>query len=349
MKLYLSILLLLSTFEGYLSAMTPKKVLMIGAAGQRGQQFFSKFLNSDDFKVSGFVLRKTLPSNILEYAKDGEIHFDIDSALNSQEYDLAVITTIHKGKDELLEKLVSKGIQVLKEKPLMVEEGSKDRITHLLNSRGSKAVLVSAHRPYLKSFALARAHLDLLGGIEGFDYTFNFALPSPTSGWRAKKDLAKGGVLLDMGYHAIDALLSFFPTIRLDDAVFDFRYPETLEEGLEDEAHLSFSDQNGYFGALHLNRHAAEKAEILKIFGRQYNMEVQAKEARIIDFDGNVIRRFNSDSVDKIDPFINALTHPEHWNWEESTNRAIKTNQIIFDAYQDGVWLNNKAKDSQAG
>ena len=56
--------------------MAPKKVLLIGAAGQRGQQFFSKFRADKGFTISGFVLRKTISQNILDFAKEGQIYFD---------------------------------------------------------------------------------------------------------------------------------------------------------------------------------------------------------------------------------------------------------------------------------
>ena len=159
-----------------------------------------------------------------------------------------------------------------------------------------------------------------------------------TSEWRGKKDLAKGGVLLDMGYHAIDAILNIFPDIQLDDTVFDYHYPQTQGEGLEDEAHLKFSSHDGLSGSLHLNRHAENKEEIFKIFGTEFNMEVESHEARITDFNGQIVERFPTEKIDKIDPFIEALSGECDWDWKESTERAIRTNQIIFQGYQEGSW-----------
>ncbi|WP_410169425.1 Gfo/Idh/MocA family protein [Acinetobacter haemolyticus] len=43
-----------------------------------------------------------------------------------------------------------------------------------------------------------------------YDY---FLSHNKTVGWRSKKELACGGVLLDMGYHIIDTINSFFGEI----------------------------------------------------------------------------------------------------------------------------------------
>ena len=133
----------------------------------------------------------------------------------------------------------------------------------------------------------------IIGTIHSFRYDYTFKLTEPTSGWRSKRETAGGGgVVLDMGYHALDIVSAFFGPahgccVSVVDANFEHQYASTRAEGLEDRGddpvevgeddtassvstnkHTAAALADTGLGTVHLNRHAMTKGGDLRFMAR---------------------------------------------------------------------------------
>jgi predicted dehydrogenase/nucleoside-diphosphate-sugar epimerase len=109
--------------------------------------------------------------------------------------------------------LAGRGVHVLVEKPMALTATDAEAMVRAAEE-AEVVLAVGLFRRILPSARLLRAALDsgVLGRPVGFDIECGgvYGWPAATLG-NMRKDLAGGGVLIDMGSHVLDQLLSFLP------------------------------------------------------------------------------------------------------------------------------------------
>lgn len=106
---------------------------------------------------------------------------------------------------------------------------------------------VGYNRRFIATFCKAKSFLDMkilgdISDIKSSMYVSNI-LSKPT-GWRSKKSLSGGGVLLEFGAHVIDILTWYFPPII---RVFG-KINSVYSEEVEDSAHMDIEFEGGLKG-----------------------------------------------------------------------------------------------------
>ena len=112
--------------------------------------------------------------------------------------------------------------------------------------------------------------LKQIGSPMTFTYRYHLNLSKPTSGWRGRREEGLGGVILDLGHHAFDAIIGLFGPARHVSAASWSSYPETRAEGLDDLAHINltgFPRWPEMMGQISLFRHDVEKTESVELIG----------------------------------------------------------------------------------
>jgi predicted dehydrogenase len=248
-----------------------KNLMIVGAAGKQGFEYFN--LLKTQYKIVALVdsdkaaLAKRYSEVLIprfETVKEAVAHTDVD---------VAILAVPHAYHFSLSSFLLKEHIHVIKEKPFALNQ--HEAASLLSQAREvHKSIFVITQRHSTNAFEFLKENIDRIGRPLYFNYEFFMKLPTQTSGWRARREISAGGVVLDMGYHAVDVLTRLFGEPTNIQTNLSFRYDDMFEEGLEDSSLSVFKyKRSGLFGNLVLDRHSDKKHESLKIFGTKGSVE----------------------------------------------------------------------------
>ncbi len=122
------------------------KVALVGT-GIRGISFWGKFLNDQYGDVIEFVALCDINPGRVKYAKkyigvDCSVFTNFDKMLEKVDLDLLIVTTVDSTHDEFIIKALDKGINVVSEKPMTIDEVKCQKIIDA--QRKSKGKLINA-------------------------------------------------------------------------------------------------------------------------------------------------------------------------------------------------------------
>jgi predicted dehydrogenase len=219
-----------------------KKVnLGIIGLGAQGKLSLHNALHLDDADVLGVA---DVSQRALSYAREvgvTNVYRNFDALLRNEEIDAVVInlpTYLHL---EGAEKAAERGKHILLEKPLArnVEEG--ERILSAVRKNHVKLMM-----GYDMRFnpVFTRIHNDILDGLFGsvmiseatnvsggpFTPRSDKVGPVQVPSWWLERELAGGGVLLDLGSHMINLLAWYFGEVEYATGIFEHRFRIDLED-----------------------------------------------------------------------------------------------------------------------
>lgn len=271
-----------------------RAVALIGAAGKKGTEYLHALMKRSDLDISAVVINKTSSLLIEQLEKQGVQVIRggrVDTLISNAVFDIAIISVPHNEHHLITTQLLQAGKYIIKEKPLAVTWSYAEQYARLIKTNDLPPLFTTLQRKTLPSFLGAKKQLHLIGKPTHFNYNYWFNLSSVTTGWRSKMETAYGGVILDMGYHILDILTYFFgESSRVLAAKIAYKYPETAQEQLEDYANiiLEYPEEN-LKGEITLDRHAAEKKEVLIIDGVDGQMVVTPQGYQIFNAQGLLI------------------------------------------------------------
>lgn len=317
-----------------------KGLIIIGAAGQQGQEYLGIMHHLKDL----VDLRAVVDLRTNELARIAT-HYNVpffksaDHAMAKTDFDLALITVPHHGHYENTIAMLNNNKHVIKEKPFAI---TYERATNLINSAKENNVqlFTVVQRSHRQMFNLIQDKLPLIGEPYSFHYEYYKNFKSITPGWRSNHSLSSGGVVLDMGFHIIDMILRLFGSPTNIEAQFSYCYPHTLKERLEDSANIIFSyPHKNLIGNISLARHHYIKQEQLEILGTTGAIVVTPQHLKIFGRSGELIEDITCQES-KLDGVINMfqhyLTNIENKNYFEQENYIQLNNvRLIEQIYQN--------------
>jgi len=170
----------------------------------------------EDVNVVSIAERESL---LVKYIKNSipsiNVFQEMKDMLYSENLDLVYITTPASSHKELILECIKKKINFFVEKPLTrnLDEAKKIHV-QIKNSNVINAVGYNLR--FFETFLKTKSLLDskILGEISNVKTSMYVAnIFSKPSGWRFKKKISGGGVLLELGCHLIDLLLWYFGPI----------------------------------------------------------------------------------------------------------------------------------------
>ncbi|MFI1016067.1 Gfo/Idh/MocA family protein [Streptomyces sp. NPDC020965] len=249
------------------------RVLLVGFSGHQGREYLPIIRESADI-VGGVDPAPAASSLACEW---GFPHYDLlGEALDRVDFDAAVVTVPHSEHFPVCVKILAHGRHVIKEKPFAVTEQEARQLIHLAQGV-DRSVFTLLQRNFDPVFQFARENLARIGKPYWFSYDYHLNLAHPTEGWRAFREQAMGGVLLDMGYHLIDVLCGMFPQPEPPwvHSAFVHQYQETRDRRLEDLVSLVCGyPSTELVGSLRISRHHYEKSERLSVLGTEGALSV---------------------------------------------------------------------------
>ncbi|MFJ4681896.1 Gfo/Idh/MocA family protein [Streptomyces sp. NPDC088789] len=324
------------------------RVLVVGFAGHQGTEYLPIVRESAD--VVGGVDPAPAASPLADAW--GFPHYDtLGQALENVDFDAAVVTVPHSEHFPVCTQLLAHGRHVIKEKPFAVTEREARHLIHLAQ-RADRSVFTLLQRNFDPVFRFARENLARIGTPYWFSYDYHFNLAHPSTGWRASRERARGGVLLDMGYHLIDVLSGLFPEPeppRVHSA-FVHQYQEMRDRRLEDLVSLMCSyPSTGLAGSLRVSRHNYEKVEHLCVLGTDGALNVAPGVAVLHSVGGLPLERRTWDGP-KTDVVRSMIAHylghlDDRYYRQGHLQRQLTTVRTIDGIYRDRSRERNKLAD----
>lgn len=274
-----------------------KQVVVIGASGKKGSEYIAAIMKRNDLEIVGLVINKhtsplvaDLESRGVRVIRNGHI----DQLLTNISFDIAVVSVPHSEHRLVTQALLYADKYVIKEKPLAMSITEAEEYDAIISVNHLPPVFTTVQRDSLPSFLNAKEDLHLIGQPISFQYDYWFNLPSVTTGWRAQMMTAGGGVVLDMGYHAIDVIIKFFGKPNAISASMSYQYQETEQEALEDYAEITMEyTTDSLQGKLVLDRHADVKKESFTIHGSHGYIVIQPQGYQVFNLEHKLIKELH--------------------------------------------------------
>jgi len=225
------------------------KVGVIGL-GKMGLLHACIFNSLDNSMVCAISEHKKLVSNVLKkFIPSTNIYYDFREMLDKENLDIVVITTpifLHK---MMIEYAMKHNLHIFVEKPMAMNEMECQL---LLSKRFENISLVGYCRRFMETYNLAKKLIEKteLGKVHYFySHLFVSQVFKQEKGWQYKREMSGGGVLMDLGSHALDLFHYLFGDI---DTVLAFGKP-LFSKDVEDFMSVNLKFKNGIFGSLQLS------------------------------------------------------------------------------------------------
>jgi predicted dehydrogenase len=322
------------------------RILVVGFAGHQGKEYLPVVRENAD--VVGGVDPAPAASSLAD--EWGFPRYDVlGEALEKVEFDAAVVTVPHSEHFPVCTELLAHGRHIIKEKPFAVTEQEARQLIHLAQ-QADRSVFTLLQRNFNPVFHFAQKNLARIGQPYWFSYDYHLNLAHPTTGWRASREQAMGGVLLDMGYHLIDVLSGLFPEPPRVHSAFMHQYREMRDRHLEDLVSLMCSyPSTGLAGSLRISRHHHEKIERLCVLGTEGALDVAPQAATLHSVGGLPLERctWAGPKIDAVRSMIaHHLAHLDDLYYrQDHFQRQLAAVRTIDGIYRDRSGEQNKLAD----
>lgn len=229
--------------------MAKLRVGVIGA-GKMGLLHSGIFNNLDDCILSAISEKDAFISNALKtYLSGIKVYQNYREMLEQEGLDIVVITTpvfLHK---EMIQDSMNQGIAIFAEKPLAL---NGNECKSILARNYQNASLVGYCRRFMETYNLAKTIIDSnsLGNANYFNsHLFVSQIFKHGTGWLYEPKMSGGGVLIDLGSHAIDMFHYLFGDIE---ALCAFAKP-VFNKDVEDYLSINLNFERDILGSLQVS------------------------------------------------------------------------------------------------
>ncbi|MGC1932046.1 MAG: Gfo/Idh/MocA family oxidoreductase [Candidatus Nitrosopolaris sp.] len=208
-------------------------------------------LNSlDNVKIVAISEKEKVIAKYVKSSLSGvNIYEDYEKMFEAEDLDLVYITTPVSSHFPIALSCIKNKISFFVEKPLTGSLEESETLCRNLKQEHELIHSVGYNRRFIATFSKAKALLDTqileeILHVKSSMYVSNI-LSKPT-GWRSKKNISGGGVLLDLGAHVIDLLIWYFCPISAVSGEIKSIYSDEVE----DFAHMKIEFKDGIKGEL---------------------------------------------------------------------------------------------------
>ena len=251
-----------------------------------------------------------------------------------QVVDVAYIALPHHAYESVVTAVLTHGIHVLKEKPGAVSLDELYRLVQVSQDAGV-CLGIAGHRRFSEQMRRLKEGMALVGRVVSCEITRKIVVENLEEGWRAHRDLAGGGVVIDLGWHSFDLLEILFgrphncnsqPRIK-SVALLNTKLNAAYD--VEDTAHLALA-----YPASDSQSHEIHCNVILSRIGMEPidRVVITGELGVLTAIDGKV--NFNTHRTNHVPN----LSDPPHACWETTHSNAdiIAKMFISFLEYCDG-------------
>lgn len=190
---------------------------------------------------------KIMGSALDRYIPQINVYSKYEKMFKKEELDAVVVTTpvfLHK---PMIEDAIDHGLHIFVEKPMAINGEECDSIF----SKGKKGIITSVGycRRFMGTYRFVKDVIEnkLMGNVNSFQsQIFVEQVFQKENGWLYDPEKSGGGVLMDLGSHAVDLFHFLIGNIKLVQASSQKIYSEDVE----DFASINFKFNNNILGSL---------------------------------------------------------------------------------------------------
>ncbi|GAB2695444.1 Gfo/Idh/MocA family oxidoreductase [Kitasatospora kifunensis] len=191
-------------------------VVGLGWAGR--ELWLPRLRTREDFELVAAVDPDPASRAAVGEATGVATHAAVD-ALSAQEIDVAVVAVPNHLHAEVAAALLERGISVFLEKPVCLTTAEAELLARAERAGGGMLLAGSAARHRADVQELARL-IPELGRIRHVELTWVRARGVPKAGgWFTQRSQSGGGVLVDLGWHLLDALAALLGPARFEQVI----------------------------------------------------------------------------------------------------------------------------------
>ncbi len=229
--------------------MVELKVGVIGI-GKMGLLHSGIFKSLDGCKLVAVTDKDTVMSTILnKYLTDVNVYKHFEKMFKKEDLDIVVITTpvfLHK---DMIENAIDQGLNVFVEKPLAL---NSDECKSILNKKNDGKSLVGYCRRFMSTYSFVKRLIDqsIMGNVNAFQsQLFVEQVFKDEKGWQYDPTMSGGGVLVDLGSHAIDLMHFLFGDIYSVNGIGKTFFSRNVEDYISS----NFKFKNDIMGSLQVS------------------------------------------------------------------------------------------------
>jgi len=191
---------------------------------------------------------KLIINFIKKNSPDIKVYDNYKTMLENSELDFVFITTPVNSHIEIASNCINRNLPFFVEKPLSRTAKECEPLFELLRNKPVVNMVGYCLR-YSETFSKTKELLNenILGEIKNVKCSVYQTLEANRrSGWRFKKDVSGGGILIDLGAHLIDLLIWFFGNIKTINGKTEFQNTKNVEDFVYKKLNLFYfhCDQN---------------------------------------------------------------------------------------------------------
>lgn len=204
----------------------------------------------------------------------------------------AIIATPHATHADLTLALLSQVDFVMKEKPLASSLKDARRLENVQHR-----IHLLVDRPYSEEFAWIVREIPSIAPVQSYVSKYMRSSGDYISTWRNNKELAGGGVVIDMGYHILDMTVRLFGPVS---SASWWRNSASLSRQgylVEEWADLAIQHRSGVAGRMQLSRVSDDETEEHHFNGKYGTISLDDGQARLSAVHKNDAMSFQRNSV----------------------------------------------------
>lgn len=258
------------------------KVIVIGLGKQSVEDHIPAIIESPMFEL--VAVQDTNQMRAQEIGEQYSVpwYTNLEDLLESasRTCDVALVAIPHNEYLPIIRALAERHIDVIKEKPFATSIDEANEMIRL-SKEFNISIYVTLQRRFNPIFTTFEQLIKRIGKIYSIEAKYTMNIAQLDQGWRANYQLARGGALIDMGYHIVDLLVWYF---GLPDEVI-CRLSTGNREGqqydVEDTALVTFSyheqegSRNRIIGNMLISRAYDKKQEILSVYGSRGSVMIK--------------------------------------------------------------------------
>jgi predicted dehydrogenase len=248
--------------------MSKIKTILIGCGNQMMNEVIHGLIDCDyKYELVGLcdkncdILEKIKQQ--ISCIKDIPVYEDYQQAIKELQPDVAIIALPHHLHAKVVIECLDMGVRVIKEKPLCISL-DEAKLIKLKVEKKKLYVFTITKRKFYDSVRVVKNYVESTTPY-AYNYIRFIARGTQNSGWRAKKELAGGGIVLDLGYHLIGTVQYLFGNIISVTAEYGQSRTKYSTYETEDYASLLIKHESGIIGTVTFGAMTGHKTEELSI------------------------------------------------------------------------------------
>lgn len=271
-------------------------VIVIGLGKQSCEDHLPAIEESPKFRLVGVIdTNATKLKEISDkYSVPGFLNIKDSLKSITNKPDVAIAAVPHNAYLPIINELARNKIHVIKEKPFATNFTEAAKLRDLAQKNNIK-IFVTLQRRFNPIFNTFNQLVKHTGSIYSIEARYTMNVERLDEGWRAKKKIAGGGALVDMGYHFVDLIIWYFGLPDTITCKLSQNNRSDQMYDVEDTAFINFTynerggDEQRILGNMIVSRTYESKEESITVYGTKGSIHVKRGRICRKDKNGNEI------------------------------------------------------------